>query len=65
MLSATESDCGCAVFGGDVPESAKAMSHLPAMADVEVLDVASGSVTSLGAKLERRVNVVAFLRSFG
>lgn len=67
LSSAAAEDCGCAPsFGGDVPESARALDHLGVVRDLGVFDVATGGATTLGAKVgEGRVCVVAFLRSFG
>ena len=60
-------DCGCApvAFSGAVPAAARDLGHFDAVADL-ALFAADGTAATLRETLQhRRVNVVAFLRSFG
>ena len=63
-LAATQTDCGCEVMTGDVPEKAQNMKHRSVVADLPLLTT-DGTSTTLGDSIPERVAVVAFLRSFG
>ena len=63
-LAATQTDCGCEVMSGDVPEKAQTMRHRSVVADLPLLTT-DGTRTTLKDAATERVAVVAFLRSFG
>ena len=63
-LAATQTDCGCEVMTGDVPQKAQNMKHRSVVADLPLLTT-DGTRTTLKDAATERVAVVAFLRSFG
>ena len=63
-LAATQTDCGCEVMTGDVPEKAQTLRHRAVVADLPLLTT-DGTRTTLKDAATERVAVVAFLRSFG
>ena len=63
-LAATQTDCGCEVMTGDVPQKAQTMRHRSVVADLPLVTT-DGTRTTLKTAIPERVAVVAFLRSFG
>ena len=63
-LAATQTDCGCEIMTGDVPEKAQTLRHRAVVADLPLLTT-DGTRTTLKTSIPERVAVVAFLRSFG
>ena len=63
-LAATQTDCGCEIMTGDVPEKAQNMKHRSVVSDLPLLTT-DGTRTTLKDAIPERVAVVAFLRSFG
>ena len=63
-LAATQTDCGCEVMTGDVPEKAQTLRHRAVVADLPLFTT-DGTRTTLKTAVTERVAVVAFLRSFG
>ena len=63
-LAAAQTDCGCEVMSGDVPEKAQNIKHRSVVADLPLLTT-DGTRTTLKTSIPERVAVVAFLRSFG
>mmetsp|Transcript_13670 Transcript_13670/g.40720 ORF Transcript_13670/g.40720 Transcript_13670/m.40720 type:complete len:93 (+) Transcript_13670:182-460(+) len=61
---AAAEDCGCETrFSGAVPN--KDLDFLSSIKDLGLYRTDTSAPTTLAAELTRRVNVVAFLRSFG